>query len=189
MSASDRVDKFYGDMASFIEAKNAKKLLSEIDRLKTWMQKHQNETLTEGSKTKLVSCIEACVRYQDNEVKESALSLVSDYLTIPEGKLATSKAKKKFLNIVNDSHRAVSVKDGDTVDKKATITWTVIDINKALLFNLESDDGQIIDGVKVIDKNLAKRLKEKFEVDGFISVKMNKEVISEGFDIDGNPIV
>ena len=101
--ASERVTKYYDDGKSLISLNNVPKIVNEINKLKTWVVKHQNETINDGSKTKLLSIVELyyrfCITSIDKRlILEPTSALLSDYLQLPEGKLLSAKDKKKVLN-------------------------------------------------------------------------------------------
>ena len=85
--ADERVDKYFSDMEIHISKGSASKIASEINHLARWLQKHQNETLTGNSQTRLISIIERYFLYSQShsEVLDCLQSLVADYLTLPEG--------------------------------------------------------------------------------------------------------
>lgn len=110
MAAADRVTKFNDDSLLVITQSQTKsnntKLLAEISKLKTWIQKHQDETLPDGHKGKLLQTLENYNRYvntpgtifEKEKVLDVVLDLLSDYLQLPEGWLLTATYKKKVMN-------------------------------------------------------------------------------------------
>lgn len=110
MAAADRVTKFYDDSLLVIQQSQSKsnnsKLFAEISKLKTWIQKHQDETLPDGHKGKLLQTLENYNRYvntpgvifEKEKVLDIVLDLLSDYLQLPEGRLVTAAYKKKVMN-------------------------------------------------------------------------------------------
>jgi len=110
MAAAERVNKFYDDSLIIINQcqtkSNNTKLYAEIIKLKTWLQKHQNEILPDGHKGKLLQTLEVYNKYctssssifEKEKVADSVLDLLSDYLQLPEGRLVSASYKKKVLN-------------------------------------------------------------------------------------------
>lgn len=105
--------------------KGSTKLLASSSKLKQWMPKHQNDLLTENSKSKLLLCLDILYRIGTKGINSAtqitqtdpsngtinlqswtweeslcnaAIDVISVYLQMPEGKLLSSKDKKKALN-------------------------------------------------------------------------------------------
>ncbi len=95
--ANERVDKYFSDMEIYISKGSTSKIISEVKHLSRWLQKHQNETLTDNSQARLIAMIERYFIYSQShgEVLDCLQSLVADYLTLPEG---------EFLRLLSLAH-------------------------------------------------------------------------------------
>jgi len=91
-----------------IESKNFNKLASEISRLSKWLQKHQDETVNDGQKAKLLSTVQsyyklALSRPDECVFKEKVSVLCEDICKLPEGKLVAGKSSKsKVMKWIED---------------------------------------------------------------------------------------
>jgi NCAIR mutase (PurE)-related protein len=88
---------------------------SEVDRLAKWLQKHQEESVPDGSKTKLFATIQTYYKAaisapaSEEGVRSAVHELVDVLLKIPEGKLVSAKAKQsaiKWIESLRDSDSA-----------------------------------------------------------------------------------
>lgn len=137
MSNVDRIQKFVDDQTALLTAKAATgKINSEISKLKTWLVKHQDEAVPDGSKGKIAAILEKYNRASGYlaDIRPAVLGLFNDYLQLPEGKLVNSKEKNRILtwvrnmdigneDVAEDPTRAApapitSVYLVDTLDKK-----------------------------------------------------------------------
>ena len=103
--SASRVERYCEDAANIVKSGVEPKLLSEVKKLRTWLQKHQSETLPDGAKQKLLSTVETYFLYCRNtrperfngDVGDAVAGLVDDLLKLPEGKLVAAKSKQKAL--------------------------------------------------------------------------------------------
>ncbi len=164
MAAAERVSKFYDDATLLTSAptnltnNTTNKLISEIMKLKSWLQKHQNEVLQDSIKTKLLQCIEMYYRkvfHRHESLVDPVTDLLGCYLQLPEGKLLSSKDKRKVLQWINSLS---SLGSGDSLPKGSSSnssparvvssTWIVqsVDYNNnknistLTLLNAENDE-------------------------------------------------
>lgn len=182
MAAAERVNKFYEDSLLVINQIPSKsssaKIIAEINKLKTWMQKHQHETLPDGQKGKLLQTLEVYNRYSispgsflDKEkVIDVVGELLSDYLQLPEGRLVTANYKKKVLNwraallacIVDSAGSEAGTGTGKASKSDSNITrWTVEGIDsKAKQMTLLNIDNQELwkEDFRIKDKTLFKTM-------------------------------
>ena len=102
------------------------KIVAEINRLRTWIQKHQSESVTDGAKTKLFATVEGYFKFFTTQLGRVASSddpklltireqlhgvihaLIGDYLQLPEGKLLSGRDKKKALTWIDEMVRITS---------------------------------------------------------------------------------
>jgi len=100
-----RVERYADDAVSIVKSGVEPKLCSEVKKLRTWLQKHQSETLPDGAKQKLLAAVETYFLYCrntrperfDGDVGDAVVGLVDDLLKLPEGKLIAAKSKQKAL--------------------------------------------------------------------------------------------
>lgn len=104
MSSIERIDKYLGDAEKLVRLSNESKVIAELAKLKTWLQKHQYEVVPDGAKSKLLQVLTVYYKYNQQliterkeVVGEKLIELFSDYLQLPEGKLLSSKDKRKVL--------------------------------------------------------------------------------------------
>lgn len=136
MSSSDRVQKFFDDQAKvLVSSSKPGKISAEIDKLRTWLIKHQDEVLPDSAKTKLLSVMEKYNRAQAyfTDVRGAVQSLFEAYLQMPEGKLVSSSNKNKVLTWLQNM---ASSDDADSADnhsssRSVTSSWTVESIDEA----------------------------------------------------------
>jgi hypothetical protein len=167
MTSAERIDKYFADISALSSTRNDKKLSTEIDKLRSWMQKHQNESVPEASRSKLVQIIDLCHRYiGDSEVIESTQALISDYLALPEGKLASSKAKKKMLGWIEGA--------SDTNEQSEELSfrknYIVSEVNSDGSFNLIDDNGESLDNIACASSALKYSIIERFHDDDCVEV-------------------
>ena len=154
MSNADRIEKFYADQITVLSAYGRAKVSAEIAKLKQWLLKHQDETVPDGAKSKIVSILERYNRAQGNfaDIRNNVIELFSDYLQLPEGKLLSAKDKSKVLKWLQD----INTSDVDAEEEgggggssagtgpSATL-WTVesIDPEKRTITLLSTEDDQL----------------------------------------------
>ncbi len=137
MAAAERVNKFYDDATLLTSApspssnanNNINKLTSEIMKLKSWLQKHQNEVLQDSMKTKLLQCIEMYYRkvfHRREGLLDPVTELLGCYLQLPEGKLLSSKDKRKVLQWINSLS---CLESGDSLSEGLSINSPVVNTN------------------------------------------------------------
>jgi hypothetical protein len=138
MSTADRVAKYYDDGKDLVGGGNSAKIMSEIRKLATYLQKHQTEAIAEGAKTKLFGTVEMYYRYAKGNLTNEAVvdcvsSLLSAYLQLPEGKLVSATHKKKVLQWAQDftSGSDSAPSSGGAGGKAASVvtTWSVEGVN------------------------------------------------------------
>ncbi|KAJ1431817.1 hypothetical protein B484DRAFT_448190 [Ochromonadaceae sp. CCMP2298] len=100
--ASERIEKYLEDAKKHVAGQSTSKILAEMKKINTWLQKHQNESVPEGAKTKLISTVEVYFKYctrpgAEAGLLEAASDVVGSYLQLPEGKLVSANYKKKAL--------------------------------------------------------------------------------------------
>ncbi len=183
--ASERVTKYYDDGKSLISVNSAPKVVSEINKLKTWVVKHQNETINDGSKTKLLSTVELYYRYcvtsiDKTLILEPTYSLLSDYLQLPEGKLLSAKDKKKVLNWLQE----LSVMNPENTNitnntSKITITkWSVQSLNSNKTFSIlnEEDAEEYRDDFVIADKKVRLQVTAMLKENKLVVLSLDAEL-------------
>jgi hypothetical protein len=143
---ADRVSRFLDDATALCAdgGRQPQKIVTEIRRLRTWLQKHQDESLVDAGKQKLVLAVECYFKLSlavdptfSAALGEATQELVMDLLKLPEGKLirnAGGKSKAlKWLDIAQAASSAASASSlpGSAAAKAAvaaTTKWTVADV-------------------------------------------------------------
>lgn len=100
--ATERIESYFETSKQLIAAKNWPKILAELKKLATYILKHQNETVPDGTKSKLLQTIEGYYRFYlssgvNSTAQEAVVALLGTYLQLPEGKLLSATIKKKVL--------------------------------------------------------------------------------------------
>jgi hypothetical protein len=119
------------------EVKEAR-VVPELNRLKTWMQKHQDDVLTASEQQKLSTLIRtyygfACDR-NSIDLMDRTIGLLDDYLKYPEGKLVSGKLKQQILKIHQAAQGSTNVKPsgaestvGPAADEEL---WMVVEVDE-----------------------------------------------------------
>ena len=184
---TERIDKFVIDITrwSTKNASNDSKLISEAEKLRKWLGKHQEEMIPDGYKHKLLSIVELVFRYASkshdasviNKVVEAKRSLCSCFLMMPEGKLVSGKAKKKVvkwlesLNASDDPETATSVFSsiGNGESEGHDGIWMVADITNERKLTLMKEDvecNDILEDIDVMDGEMLTEIERKFNMYG-----------------------
>lgn len=177
--AATRIEKFSDDSKALMASNNSKKLSAEIKKFRTWLQKHQNEIVSDGLKTKLFQTIDSYYRYCTNEknvaIHEDDIStLLGDYLQLPEGKLLSSKDKRKVLSW----HQSLAgCKNTGKVAASGVRKWSVIDINSKNELTMMSDENgdDMMEGFVVEDSQKFARIAEMFNSDVPVFLEISNE--------------
>jgi hypothetical protein len=134
--AEERIELFHEDSLKLTtgEGMNIKRILSEINKLKRWIQKHQNELIPDHSKTRLMSVLQLYYKLTEKVTEEEYVNqveaLIDDYLKLPEGKLTTSKSKQVCLNWLEALHRIEYVQESVSVVSPQMIRYIIADANE-----------------------------------------------------------
>lgn len=174
--SSDRICMYFDDCKLLLENKNILKICNEIKKLTNWLQKHQNESVPDNIKVKLMSIVDSYYRFglsnnnSNLELKETILNLFSTYLQLPEGKLVSSKDKKKVLNWISEYNT--------TIDDNS---YNIKQNNKMIsIWSIE----EIIDNklITILNKDNNEMWKENYQP---INIEMYKKQIQEILDQSG----
>jgi hypothetical protein len=162
---SERIELFFNDQVDLLKSNNAQKIKSEILKLTKYLHKHQNEIIDSNTQTKLLMIVEKYVKYGSatSVLKDAIAELVGLLLSLPEGKLVTSKSKKKVL-IWYDS-LCTEDSQPQELDGKPE-KFTVIDINadeRTLVLLSEADSDHFVENVKTDSSSLFDEIAAKFE--------------------------
>ena len=178
-----RIDRYYEDACQLTSQvpSTDQKMISEIKKLRQWIQRHQSETVPDSSKIKLLSVIQTYFKFYskreistfDDELGDIIHGAVSDILRIPEGKLTNSKHKSKalkWLETISTSSSSSSLPSSPrrlprTESKiKRYVVAEINDSGKLVLMGDEPDDsGDLIEGYVVDDKDLLASIIDGFE--------------------------
>lgn len=191
MSSSDRISMYLDTFVSLTRDSrvNSTKFISEINKLRIWLQKHQSECVPDNSKQKLFTIFEICYRFQlqDSNLSESIHALFSDSLALPEGKLLTSKSKKKLLSWL---HEPTISRDAIENENNSQGKWILVDISENYMMSIvsEGDDSQL-DNITSEKFELNERIRKCFESEGYVSVCLNSSLkVIEAFRQDGKSL-
>lgn len=100
--ATERIEAYFDTSKQLIGSKNWQKIVPEVKKLSTYLLKHQNETVPDGAKGKLLQVIEGYYRFlllseANSAAQDAIVALLGTYLQLPEGKLLSATIKKKVL--------------------------------------------------------------------------------------------
>jgi len=136
----DRIVKYFDDQIGILGSGKLPKIKSEIGSMRTWLVKHQDESIPEGAKGKILSILEKYNRAATGHlasIRGPVIQLYGDYLALPEGKLCGTKEKNRVLNwyellsAVEDAP-ATSAASGAAAEATARITrWSVQGVEAA----------------------------------------------------------
>ncbi len=113
MSAADRVQKFFEDAEKLVStaASNTtnsnshhKKMISEITKLRTWLQKHQDETISDGSKGKLFQLIQIYYK-QGSSLKLIANNNNNNSNNSEHTELRVTRSSQQYKNYCQPSYK------------------------------------------------------------------------------------
>ena len=208
--ASDRVELFLDTCQTLIiKLNNNKKIISEISKLCIWLQKHQNEEITDQAKGKIIIIIEKYYLYyknsnndNDNDIirlEDTLEKLLSDYLALPEGKLVTGKFKLKVMNWQSSMQQQNNISnnsDNISNNNNNIERWIICDINDNKITLMKPDSNindEIIDDVIINDSNILKIINNIYnqeESSNYIQVDYDKKlnIIIKLYDENGNEI-
>lgn len=175
--ATERIEAYFETSKQLIVGKNWQKIVPELKKLATYLLKHQNETVPDGTKGKLLQAIEGYYRYllqcEANPVaQEAVVALLGTYLQLPEGKLLSATIKKKVLVWYQDLNAAMDeVPASSTAPVASKTTWLVQNIDdKGVLTLLSATDDQLWKedyspaNIKAFQAQISARLDEGVEV-------------------------
>ncbi len=183
MSGSlERILKFYDDATNLLSNKlesnqrggYESKVITEINRLRTWIQKHQDDVISESGKTKLFQTLELYYSSSLNvdkgfsdSCKDTVFNLLSDYLQLPEGKLLSAKDKKKVLSwtskFVETSRAPVNTSNATNISEWYAYSGDSED-NFQLMNSKNEEDWK--EGVTTVSKALQQELNALLEEKG-----------------------
>lgn len=181
MSNVERIQKFLDD-AVLLSGKgtdrvelnsqpkviSSNKITSEVNKLKTWLQKHQYESVPDGSKSKLFQTLEIYYSVAicsdksiTEELKNVVGALLNDYLQLPEGKLLGAKDKRKVLNwsMSLGSENLVN----PPIAKNSVREYFVLSYDRGFTLLNPQDDEEWIENVGAINRDLETEIIEKLE--------------------------
>jgi len=152
-----RIEKYFDDQVGVLSSGKLPKITMELHGLRTWLLKHQDESVPDGAKNKILTILEKyhrCATGHNAAIRGSVIQLYSDYLALPEGKLCGSKDKKRVLGWY-DSLNA----DADATEEAAGAVlapvlsvWSVQGLdaaNGSVTLLSETDADLWMEGVKV----------------------------------------
>jgi len=100
-SSVDRIAKYFDDQVGILSSGKLPKIKSEIQSMRTWLVKHQDESIPEGAKGKIISILEKYNRAATGHlavIRGPVVQLYGDFLALPEGKLCGTKEKNRVLS-------------------------------------------------------------------------------------------
>eukprot|EP00798_Chlamydomonas_sp_ICE-L_P009087 gene9087-16210_t len=174
--SAERVQKFEEDAKALISSSTLKetKVLSEVKRLRTWLTKHQDDAIPAGDQGKLWNCVRSyrSVPNQSEALDSATLSLLEDYLKMPEGKLVNGKSKQTALKMYESSAGGAGSAAGGTSASSAVKErkFLVSDVEEAggaevaTVVSAKGDD--VLEGVPMVSAELAAAIKAKLDSDG-----------------------
>ena len=150
MSSSERAERYHDDSVRLLAEKNHGKIVAEVKKLRQWLQKHQDERLTDGAKTKLFAAIQAYFKAGQaaKEISEVTQGLVEDLLKMPEGKLVSAKAKKSALKWLGGGGGGDDGNTGGSATA-ASVRMLLVDMDGDTASVMPLRGGDVVDGLEV----------------------------------------
>lgn len=180
---ADRVSKFVEDAHKLLESPiNVPKVEKELKRLRTWLFKHQDESLQKGKQAELLSTVKSYYKVAMGESTESTLrdavfGVVDDLLKLPEGKLVSSKTKGDCLKMLRQLGGQEETLDVDKSDESSSTVgvWLVADVM--------ADSVTVVRGDEILE-NIPVLREEEGEGQGHGQARPLMDIITEHFDGD-----
>ena len=180
---AERVEKFFDDASKLCAEGKPAKIAAEIQRLRSWLTKHQDEMLVDSGKQKLIACAELYFKFAErvdtsfeSPCGEAAASLVSDLLKLPEGKLIRNQGgKSKALKwlAVTQMRGGGSASSSVVSGKETASTWSVLDVTHQGRLYVRSAVDDTRDDVVVADASLLERIRACVEAGGQVRVELD----------------
>lgn len=192
--AGERIDLFHEDCLKLStgEGLNLKRISSEIMKLRKWLQKHQNETLPENSKGKLMSVLQVYYKLRERLMEVDYINilegLIDDYLKLPEGKLTTSKSKHICLNWLDELKRIETneeMKESGIVivDREQIKRYIVADINDdhtLVLMSPDPNSDEMMENARIKEEITEELLTHIRNTDSNCTIYVNVQISSRG---------
>mmetsp|Transcript_105582 Transcript_105582/g.265898 ORF Transcript_105582/g.265898 Transcript_105582/m.265898 type:complete len:199 (-) Transcript_105582:57-653(-) len=173
--AAERVEKFHADASALVSSKplKAEKVKAEITRFRTWLQKHQDESLPAGAQGKLVDVVQmyykivAAGGLDGDMLHDSVLGVAEDLMKLPEGKLVTIKAKKTALKWCDALSAGGDKTSGEAPVEVAVSVMLVVDISieakKAKVTLMDESNPETMEELEISDRGLASSVRACFD--------------------------
>jgi hypothetical protein len=178
--------RFFEDAVKLCSEAKAPKLIAEIQRLRQWLTKHQDENLSDTGKQKLIAACETYFKFAvgrdatfESPECEAIQNLISDLLKLPEGKLIRSAGGKskamKWLEI-SQKNSAGTIAPART---GSVTRWTVADIShkNALQMIAGTCDSELSDHIRddfhVDDPALVLQIRRCLDVGGVVEIELD----------------
>jgi hypothetical protein len=181
--------RFYEDAVKLCSEGKAPKLIAEIQRLRQWLTKHQDENLSDAGKQKLVAAAETYFKFAvgrdatfESPECEAIQNMISDLLKLPEGKLIRSAGgKSKAMKWLEVSQRGAPSKIAPDFSARAvSVTrWTVSDISHKNVLQMiaGSCDSELSDLVRddfhIHDPALVLRIRRCLDAGGVVEIELD----------------
>jgi hypothetical protein len=188
--------RFYEDAVKLCSEAKAPKLIAEIQRLRQWLTKHQDENLSDAGKQKLLAACETYFKVAvardatfESPECEAVQNLISDLLKLPEGKLIRSAGGKskamKWLE-VSQSRTPNKIGSGNSACAVSVSRWTVADLSHKNTLQLiaGSCDSELSDEVRddvlVEDPAIVLRIRRCLGAGGGVELELdsNDKIVS-----------
>ena len=177
---SDRIEIFFNDQVELLKSNNTQKIKSEVHKFTKYLFKHQNDVVEASIQTKLLIVVEKYAKYcstvDQHAVKDAVEELIGLILALPEGKLISSKSKKKALSWYDSLCTEANVAQFATkIDK-----FGVIDVNiddKTLVLLSETDTDHCLEHVKCESTSLFDEICTKFNDEENVIVGVSNAVV------------
>ena len=156
------------------------KISSEIDKLRTWLVKHQDETIPDGSKAKIVMILEKYNRLAAHATKlrSSVVNLFSDYLQLPEGKLVSSKDKARVLTWLNNIDSSSEIIQSQASENLTKWTVEVLNMKMQTISLLNENDVELWkEDFRLVDSGQFESICALYNDNKIVVVSMSDNVI------------
>ena len=166
---ADRINKFYVDLENLLLAKKIDKYVKEVNKLRVWMQKHQDESIPTSYKARLVEILGKVRGVLTKSDTTSMVALLEMYCALPEGKLTTTKGKSLAVKWIESDGLPIDDKISPMSMERQNI-YRVIDASieggddSPVLFTLESvhDSSICLEQIIASHDELGRSILDKF---------------------------
>jgi len=179
--AAERISKFHEDCEKLAAEGTTARIVTEVQRLRTWLQKHQDELVPNGAKLQLTGLVQkyyqTAQRLAAPTVTNAVVALIEDLLKLPEGKLIASKTKQQALKWLDALAPGKPTGPPSLAHGSTEETWALGDVAEDGTLQLVSVDGQndeVLDGAVATTPALLAEIRSQWDAEGHCAVRVTR---------------